>query len=286
MIGIFAADGITRNAVAYNGVSLNTLTNSAAGAKSTRSGYTVEVVAPRTAMDYVSEPNQWENMMELYGLRKNSRILVVRGFIYSTTQADLYDKVKALAAATDPSRIVFQNPSDPFLALTFTTPSAGGDVASQYNVLPIRMVEPTLASVGDGRAVPYEIDFLMREPKRFTQATTTVTGATTTTSAGDDTSWPTVTFTLSGAGSASFTITNTATYQGAKSLVLDLSAETTGNWVIDFKNKTITRSGTSRYAVYKSGDWFQIEPGLNTISYTNTTNTASRVLTYRPAWCL
>lgn len=54
MIGIFAADGITRNAVAYNGVSLNTLTNSAAGAKSTRSGYTVEVVAPRTAMDYVS----------------------------------------------------------------------------------------------------------------------------------------------------------------------------------------------------------------------------------------
>lgn len=286
MIGIFAADGITRNAVAYNGVSLNTLTNSAAGAKSTRSGYTVEVVAPRTAMDYVSEPNQWENMMELYGLRKNSRILVVRGFIYSTTQADLYDKVKALAAATDPSRIVFQNPSDPFLALTFTTPSAGGDVASQYNVLPIRMVEPTIASVGDGRAVPYEIDFLMREPKRFTQATSTRSDSGATTSSGYDTSWPTVTFTLSGAGSASFTITNTATYQGAKSLVLDLSAETTGNWVIDFKNKTITRSGTSRYAVYKSGDWFQIEPGLNTISYTNTSNTSSRVLTYRPAWCL
>lgn len=285
MIGILAEDGTTRTAIAYNGLALNSITINTVGGKSTRSGYTVEVVAPRTAMDYISEPNQWENMLELYGLRKNSRILVLRGFVYGNTQADLYDKVKALAAATDPSRIVFQNPTDPFLALTFTTPVTGGQ-ASKYLALPIRMAEPNLAVVGTGLAVPYEITFILREPKRFSQTQTTVTGATTTTSAGDDTSWPTVTFTLSGAGSATFTITNSGTYQGSKSLVLNLSGYSSGSWTVDFKNKKIQQGTTDRYDVYASGDWFLIEPGLNTISYTNTTNTASRVLTYYPAWCL
>ena len=285
MIGIFAEDGVTRLAITYNGLNLNSVTNNSSGTRSTRSGYTVEVVAARTAMDYVSEPNQWENMMELYGLRKNSRVVVIRGFVYGSTQADLFDKVKALAAATDPSRIVLQNPSDYFIALTFTTPVTGNQT-SKYMALPIRMAEPNLSIVGHGFAVPYELNLLLREPKRFAQTITTVSGATTTTSAGDDTSWPTVTFSLSGAGSSSFTITNTGTYQGAKSLVLNLSAHSSGSWVVNFRDKSITKDGTARYDVYKSGDWFLIEPGLNTVAYSNTTNTSSRTLTYYPAWCL
>jgi hypothetical protein len=294
MIGVFDDDGTTRLAVAFNGLTINGITQSSAGLRSYDYGYTVEVAGLRTAMDYVSEPNQWADLMELYGMRKSSRIVVIRGFVKGRTISEVFDKVKALAAATDPSRIVFQNPTDYFLPLTFSTPTedtsnfASGLAPSKYVGIPIRMAEPQMSVVGQGLAAPYELNLLLREPKRFLQSATAVSGAATTTnSIADDRSWPVLTFTLSGgAGSSSFTITNVATYQGTVSLVLDLSAYTTGNWTVNFRDKTIYQGTTIRYDVFKSGTYFTVEPGSNVISYTNTTNTSSRVLTYYPAFTL
>ena len=65
MIGLQDDNGTTRLAVAFNGVALNTLTNSASGVRAYKYGSTTEVVGMRTAMDYLSEPNQWVDGIEL-----------------------------------------------------------------------------------------------------------------------------------------------------------------------------------------------------------------------------
>lgn len=293
MIGIHDDDRTTRLAIAYNGVALNTLTLSAAGARAQKYGTVTEVVGMRTAMDYQSEPNQWVDGLELYGMRKSSRIVVLRGLTYGRDISELYDNIKALAAATDPSKIAFQYPTDYFLPLTFSTPTrdtanfASGLAPSKYVGIPIRMIEPQLSVAGDGLSAAWELNLLLREPKRFLQASTTVSGAATSAnSIADDRSWPVLTFTLSGAGSATFTVSNTGTYQGAKSLVLNLSGYSSGSWTVDFRDRTIRQGTTVRPDVYVSGDWWEIEPGNNVIAYSNTTNTSSRVITYHPAFSL
>jgi hypothetical protein len=226
-------------------------------------------------------------------MRKTSRIVVLKGFTYGRDVSELYDNIKALASASDPSKIAFQNPTAYFLDLTFSTPTRDtsnyvtGLAASKYTGIPIRMIEPQMSVVGDGLSAAWELNLLLREPKRFLQAVTTVSGnATSANSIADDRSWPTVTFTLSGAGSSTFTIANTGTYQGSVSLVLNLSGYSSGSWVVDFRERTITQNGTKRPDVYASGTWFQIEPGNNVLAYSNTTNTSSRTLTYYPSFSL
>lgn len=294
MIGLSDDDGTTRLSVTWGGINLNSITQSSAGTRSAEYGYSVETVQYRTAFDYVSEPNQWADLMELYGLRKVSRIVVLRGFVRGRNISELYDKVKALAAATDASRIKFRNPTSwQEQALTFSTPTedtanfATGLAASKYLGVPIRMAEPMFSVVGNGLTAAYELNLLLKEPKRFYQTQTSVSGAATSSNSfADERSWPTVTFTLSGAGSSSFTIQNVGTYQGTVSLVLDLSAHSSGSWSIDFRENKVYKDGTETPGVYKSGTFFEIEPGDNVISYSNTTNTSSRVLTYYPAWVL
>lgn len=293
MIGIYDDNRKTRLAIAYNGVALNTLTLSGAGVPAYRYGTITEVIGTRTAMDYMSEPNQWTDGLELYGMRKTSRIIVLRGFTYGRDISEVYDNIKALASATDPSKIAFYNATDYFLPLTFSTPTrdtanyASGLATSQYIGIPIRMIEPQMSVAGDGLSAAWELNLLLREPKRFLQTVTTVSGAATSNnSKADERSWPTVTFSLSGAGSSTFTISNTSSTQGTMSLVLNLSGYSSGSWTVNFRDRVISQGSTVRPDVYASGDWFEVEPGNNIIAYTNTTNTSSRTLTYYPAFSL
>lgn len=293
MIGITQENGKTRLAIAYNGAAFNDVADTAAGGRSKLYGNTTEVWGIRTAMDYLSEPAQFRDGMELYGLRKSSRILVLRGWSHGRTQAEMFDELKALANATNPSRIVFENPNGYFLPLTFSTPTGDTDnfptgyAASKYNCIPIRSIDPSHALAGNGLSARWELDFLLEEPKRFLQAASTQSGAGTIANAiADERSWPVLTFTLSGAGSSSFTVQNVGTYGGTKSVVLDLSGYSSGNWTVDFKNATIQQGTTDRPNVFVSGEFFEIEPGNNVITYSNTTNTSSRLLTWYPAFAL
>ena len=70
------------------------------------------------------------------------------------------------------------------------------------------------------------------------------------------------------------------------SLVLNLSGYSSGSWTVDFRDRIIRQDGVIRPDVYVSGTWWEIEPGNNVISYSNTTNTASRVITYYPSFSL
>jgi len=293
MIGLHDDNGTSRLAVAYNGVALNTLTLSSAGARSLKYGTTTEVVGTRTAMDYLSEPNQWLDGIELYGMRKTSRIVVLRGFTFGRDISELYDNCAALGRYTDPSLISFQNPTAYFLPLTFSTPTRDttnfptGLAASKYVGIPIRMIEPQMMTAGNGLSAQWELNLLLQEPKRFLQTASTRAGAGTTTNIGTDRSYPVLTFTLSGGGAAAFTIQNVATYQGTVSLVLDLSAYNSGTWTVDFRERSIKQGTTVRPDVFVSGDFFSIEPGSNVISYTDSASTTgAHTLTYYPSYPL
>ena len=288
MLFIFEADGTTRIAVAYNSLSLNTLTT----IETDPTGYPLDAVGFQTGYDYISENLQWMDGIELYGMKAVSRILDIRGRVIAATQAAYADAVKALATAFDPSKIMFKNPTDPFLPLTFSVPTADtatyatGYATSKYLALPIRMPEPPTsydATVGQ----PFRISMLLQQPKRFLQtAQTQVGAATVSNSKADTTSWPVLTITMAGAGSATYTAQNIGTTQGTKSIVLNLSgAVNTDVYVVDFFHRKITKNGTVTPSVYVSGTYWMMEPGNNVISYSGTTNATSS-LTHYPAFSL
>ena len=286
MLFIFQADGTTRIAVAYNGLSINTLTT----IETDPTGYPLDAVGFQTGYDYISENFQWMDGIELYGMHAVSRILDLRGRALAATQAAYADAVKTLADAFDPSKIMFKNPTDPFLPLTFSVPTADtatyptGYATSKYLALPIRMPEPPTA-YDSTTGQPFRISMLLQQPKRFLQTAQTQAGsATVANSKADTTSWPVLTITMAGAGSATYTAQNTATTQGAKSIVLNLSgAVNTDVYVVDFFHRKITKNGVVTPSVFVSGSYWMMEPGNNVILYSNTTNATSS-LTHYPAF--
>lgn len=289
MVGIWSSTG-TRLSVQYNSLELNSVSN----VETNKTGYELAHVQSSTVPDYLLEPRQWTDGIELFGPREAQRIILVRGYVHGATQADLFDKVEALAKAFNPARIRDLNASDFFLAFDFSTPTADtsnyatGYIASRYYAFPLRMPEPPVGGEVTGFGVPYEVPLLLREPKRFFQTATSQAGnGTIDNSLADAWSWPTVTFTLSGAGPSNFTIQNVSATQGTKSLVLDLDQYTDGSWTVDFLRRQIKQGSTIKMDVLSSGDFFQIEAtNSNAITFSNTTNVSSPTLTFRRAFCL
>jgi hypothetical protein len=264
--------------------------------------YELNVVAGNTSFDYVSEVNQQRDGLEFYRPRRVSRIETLKGTLRAQSQAAYHDKVKALLNAFDPVQVAhdndpayLQDPISMFIPLDFSVPTldtanyASGLVPSRYYALPLRLPEPIM-SQDNGWAAFFDLVMLIRDPRRYWQTLTTTSGnATIDNSLADVASWPTLSITMSGAGSATFTVTNTTTSHGTQSLVLDLSSLATGNTVtVDFERRKITKtvSGTtsSFASAYISGPYFEIDAGSNEISYSNTTNTSSRSISFRRAW--
>ena len=289
----------TRLSIVYNGLTLNNPNDTLTGANGPDT-YEIDSAVGRTSFDYVSELNQQRDGIEFYTPRKVSRIITIRGTIRAPTQAKLHDKIKALANAFDPAKIAHDNdptdtnPTAKFLALDFSVPTtdttnyATGFVPSRYYALPLVTPDPVI-SADTGFAAFFECNMLAADPRRYLQtAATAVTGnGTIDNSLGDYMSWPTLTLTMAGAGNAAFTVTNTTTLHGAKTLTLNLSGlVNTDVVVVNFERRTITVDGVDTPSIYVSGDYFHIDPvASNAIAFTNTTN-ATISLIYRRAWSI
>lgn len=295
MIGLYAGvagkrGGTTRLSMSYNNLVLNnpndTLVAQATGADT----YEINTVAGSTAFDYLSEVNQQRDGLEVYPFRKISRIVTLRGIIRAQSIESLHDKIKALANAFDPAAIGFRN-SNPFLAFDFSVPTtdtgnyASGLVPSRYYALPMRIPDPVI-DYAVGRTASFDIVLLMKDPRRYLQTATTKTGGgAIDNSLADYRSWPTLTITMSGAGSATYTYQNAAT-TNTYALVLNLSGCVNGDVVVvDMERRTITKNGTSTPSLYVSGTYCQVETGTNTITITNGTN-ATSVLSFRRAFSI
>lgn len=285
MIYIFSDSG--RIPMTYNGLTLNSVTDAG---QSGKQGIELHAVACSPPADFISEKLQWRRGIHVAGITNSSQVIQVNGVIHGTTMADLADRVESFVHAFDPGWIAFANPTDPFLPFTFSVPTTDttnfptGLAASQVFAIPTERPRPVNARAS-GRSARFRLTLLQPDPTRYlTTASTTTGGAIT--NIGNTTSWPTVTFTMSGAGHASFTIaTSGGTVQGSKSLVLDLSGRSTGQVItVDFDQREIFVNSTRSSGIFKSGDWFEIEPGSQTIAFSNTTNTGTKTLTWYPAY--
>jgi hypothetical protein len=280
MIGLFSAD-TTRLSIVYNGLTLNN------AADPTDDTYEVNSVAVIPQLDTIEDPNMDDDGLEAYKVRKVRLIVTIDGTIRAPTIARLFDKMKAFNAAFDPGRLTHDNPATAgFLPMTFSTPTldtanyATGLVPSRYFVRPRKMLVPVVSEY-TGLAAFFRLELEAADPRRYLQTISTLNGA----GAADNTladyrSFPVITITAAGAGSATYTISRAAAGYTTKQLVLNLSGlVNTDVVIVDMAAHTITKNGTATPSLYVSGSWWEIEPLSNTITITNGTN-----MTTSTAW--
>lgn len=286
LISLFDAAG-ARLALAYNGLTVNSPSDTIESTSGAEDAYRINAVASKTALDYVLEIQSQRPGAEIYNMHKVTRVVTLSGRIVGPTRAKLHDKIEAFAEAFDGDKIRFNNASNPFLPLTFTTLTTdttnypSGQMACKYLAMPGAIFEPVVG--GKGYTARISMPMLLRDPRRYLVAQSTKTGAGTTTNLGGFRSWPTLTITMAGAGSATYRITNTAT-TNTTILTLDLSGRANADVVVvDFEHRTIKVNGTLTMSLYVSGGWTEAEPGNNVLTYANTTN-ATSVFSYFPAF--
>ena len=284
MIGLFDDAG-ARLPITYNGVTLNSPTDN--------ENDIIEVAEAvgGTTYDAVTDPRQLIDGMEAYPARKIARSIVIRGTVRAPTIARLYDRMEALAVAFDPALASLNNASTyGFLAFDFSVPTLdltnypSGLIPSRYYIRTLKPIDPP-DSRYIGTSQHYEMTLLCRDPRRYLQSTSSLADAgTAANTKADYISWPTVTITMSGAGSATYQVTNSTL---GKSVYLDLSGRTGGDVVaVDMELKKVTINGTENNGIVgASTQWWWIKPGNNTIAITNGTN-ASTSSVWRPAFVL
>lgn len=286
MIGLYSAD-TTRLVTTYNGLSFN---NPADAADDT---FEINSVAPHFVTDTIEDPAVTEDGSEIYGVRKQKLILTIDGTIRAQSIAALYDKKKLLAKTIDPAKLSHENPTTQgFLPLAFSTPTADtanyatGLVSSLYYAR-VKTYTPPVISEYTGLASFFRIEFEIKDPRRYFATQQTQNGAgTINNSLADYRSWPVITITMSGAGSATYTIQNANTYS-TDALVLDLSTMINGSVVsIDMGAHTAKKNGVLTPSIVVSGTWWDVEPlSSNVITITNGTN-ATTVTTWYRAFCV
>jgi hypothetical protein len=282
MIGLYKEDG-TRLAITYN--SAITLNNPADGPTST---YEVNSVRSLAQVESIHEARPQGDGSVASTPRKPQRVIRLTGMIRSTTYAGLFDKAEALATATDPGKIGKMQRSAVFYALDFSVPTADttnwatGLIPCRYYALASASIDlPTNFGV---KVAPFTLDLYLKDPRRYSQTTTSQVGTGTPTVLGDYPTPAYVSITASGAGSATYSVANN--YLGY-AVTLNLSGLVNNDIVfIDMDAQTVTKNGANAASlIVGTPSWFYIVPGVsNSIVVTNGTNMTTTT-TFRNAWC-
>lgn len=262
MIGLFNPDG-TRLTITIEGLELNK--------ESQDDRFEINLVKPSTTIDFVSDPRQDTDGLEVYAPRKIGRLLVLEGVVRASSIGKLFDMLDSLTGALDPVTLADKYPdTQGFVPLDFTTPSVSGDRACRYYVRPNRIIEPIISQWQPRQEALFKIEFLLRDPRRYLQSQSSLNGTGTAANVGNFKTWPTVTFTMTGAGHATRQIANQTL---SRTLVLNLSGTTNGDViVVDMETRSIRKNGVYTPSIFVSGDYWYLDPGNNTIVGANAQN--------------
>lgn len=298
-----------RLSLTWNGVEFNdpTLTRDDA------TGHRLDSVGFSTPSNFHSEPvsdvAKNGGGVEVYNPLVTTRVLNLRGSIRAEGERELSEQINTLQEAFAP--LSLQSSLATNRAGSQTWPPPGGlpswvrayplkftrlrdrDTAPtrypdgkfllQYHVMPLGLPDPVAMSVLQGTGVTYEAEFLVLDGGRsFDQTEDTLSGdGTISWLWGTAPVWPTYEFSLTGAGPSNLTIT-TSTGHMATSMVLDVSSQTSGTFVVDTRDFTIARNGVISDTYYSSGDWPVLRgDGSTTVAWTNTTNVTGNLVRYR-----
>ena len=283
--------------ISYNGWTSG-LTPRAGGLPS--SGTLVESVEPArvNAVGYLDKRAIQDGLdaSDIYLGGRDFKAIVT---VFGSTWGDFWDKAQDLHAAFSP--ILAYNADSinrGFLPFDFIQPTA--DIStwplSTYPYgIPMRYYlrpsAPPLFTLrrdevgGDetqGLSHRFELNLVGRDPRKYSQTLSTVANVTTTPTAityrGDYSVWPAINFTLGAAGATNLTYTI-----DGQSVVINMSAHTTGTFVLDYAERTLTKDGVLYSGLITSGTFVEARPGT-VISRANATGLSTDSFIYRESW--
>lgn len=313
MIGVFGqpqgSEPAVRLPITYGSLTLNSDLRAAEG--DAIDIYEINSVQVNSAYDYVSEVRAAKDGSEAYAAKKVNLNIRIDGIIRCENMETLNDRIKNLVAAFDPALVSLKNPDTYTQNLEFYTPSASGTatsftvfgsskaagnlVRSFYKVRP-KSIPAITYSQFNGTSVPFTVELLAVDPRRYayTGTTKTASGSITTGDLGGATfgSWPVLTVTMSGAGNnhgaglQDFSITSSVTGSSVtRTLTVNMHSSVLNDvYVIDMEKGSIKKNGTESRALYHAGEFWDI-PAFAGQSWTyDTTGVASVSLTWKPAF--
>ena len=281
--------------ISYNGWTASQSLSKAAGSR--LSGYLVKSVQVTDvdATQYM-EKRAVHDGMSAADTYLNGRRIVMIVSVYGSTRGDAWDKLADLQEAFSPT-IAYDADSANlgFLALDFYRPTA--DIATwptsaNPSGIPQRIYARPLfppryplqrdGDGGTGVALDTRVEMIARDPRIYHQTQQSVslsTSSQTATNRGNYPSWPIVTFSITATGSSALTVV-TAGY----SVAINFSSQSSGDFTLDYSNRTLEAGGTSYANLYTGTPVFkQIAAGGSVVYLVNATGLTA-TMTYREAW--
>jgi len=231
-----------------------------------------------------SEPNQ---------AFEGSRLIDGSGYIVAPTHGDLEDMTMAMFEAFSPAacRLAFAVLDPPHVGpFQFKLDTNGGTRALRAYCRPSLGRPVIIGRRGEGTVRPFRFRLMAYDPKLYAESSSSTAlsdlagGNNSVNNAGNLATDPKVVIVLSGAGHASFTLTNTTT---GHQIIFDLSGLSADTYTLDVNRGTFEdSSGNNVLSVRTSGFpvnmW--LAPGNNVVTVTGNTNLTSVTFTFRAAY--
>jgi hypothetical protein len=294
--------------ITYNGLTARPATVSPTGAPMRGISFNrVDPSSIRTDAYYDDRAN--DDGVDAQDILLRERMLRIDGAVYATSKGHLWDELQDVLAAFHPV-IAYNVSDDGFLPLAFRQPTidtatwTAGYIPLQFYARPVRPVSYSLtkvrtADVGKGLSIPFSIDMIAKDPRKYAQAALSVSVGTAivtdATYRGDYTTWPIVTFTLSASGSSAFVFTYRDPNGNTRDVTLDLSGAYTSvpgqplynTYELNFRNRSLTRLGNrASDLIATDSEFYQIAqaPYPRITSATTGLVDGQVTMTYREAW--